>query len=239
MAFMPAHVHLMVISLLLTGLGLTAAGAVLIYALVTDRRPLLNKTVIGAGAIGATYLVLLLGASLLSSEQVLDQGEPKYFCEIDCHIAYSVEYVTTTKTLGSGSSRATAAGQFYVIVIRTWFDAETTSAGRGDAPLNPNPRGVRVFDDRGRRFRTSLEGMQALEGPAGKSVPLWQGLRPGDSYETSLVFDLPADAENPRLLLADTEPLTLLLVGHENSLLHKKVYFSLAGPANALSADWR
>jgi len=40
-------------------------------------------------------------------------------------------------------------------------------------------------------------------------------------------------------LLADTEPMTLLFVGHENSLLHKKVYFSLEGPANAHIADWR
>ena len=47
------------------------------------------------------YVVLLLGASLASLELVLDLGEPKYFCEIDCHIAYSVEYVTTTKALRS------------------------------------------------------------------------------------------------------------------------------------------
>ena len=233
MAFMPAYVPLMVMPLLLAGIGLGVAGVVFVYALVADRRTLLNKSVLGAGAIGGVYVVLLLGASLLSSEQVLDQGEPKYFCEIDCHITYSVEYVTTTRILGSGSTQAAAEGQFYVVVVRTWFDPETTSAGRGDAPLNPNPRGVRVIDDRGRHFRTSLEGMKALEGPAGQSVPLWQGLRPGDSYETTLVFDLPHDAENPRLLLADTEPLTLLFVGHENSLLHKKVYFSLDGPALA------
>ena len=58
-------------------------------------------------------------------------------------------------------------------------------------------------------------------------VPLDQPLRPGESYEATLVFELPADAQNPRLWLTDPEIVNWVLIGHENSFFHKKVYFGL------------
>jgi len=57
-----------------------------------------------------------------------------------------------------------------------------------------------------------------------------QALRPSESYTTQLVFDLPPGARKPRLLIASpTNPawVGLLLVGEENGLLHKKVFFCL------------
>jgi len=45
-------------------------------------------------------------------------------------------------------------------------------------------------------------------------------LRPGKSYLTTFVFDVPADARNPRLLITDVDLVTRLLVDHENSPLH-------------------
>lgn len=62
---------------------------------------------------------------------------------------------------------------------------------------------------------------------AAHNVALTHELRPGESCDSVLVFDLPADARNPRLLLADWYPVTMLLIGHESSFLHKKTYFQL------------
>jgi hypothetical protein len=81
-----------------------------------------------------------------------------------------------------------------------------------------------VVDEAGRQYATSLAGQKAL---VAHNVPLTHELRPGESYDSVLVFDLPADARNPRLLLADWDPVTMLLIGHENSFLHKKIYFQL------------
>ena len=86
---------------------------------------------------------------------------------------------------------------------------------------------VHVVDDQGRWIPASLEGMKALDVPAAKMVPLDQSLRPGDSYETTLVFDLPHDVRNPKLWLTDPELVNWMLIGHENSFFHKKVYFAL------------
>ncbi len=44
----------------------------------------------GAILIAAGYFILLTGVSFASSEKVLPAGGWKYFCEIDCHLAYSL-----------------------------------------------------------------------------------------------------------------------------------------------------
>jgi hypothetical protein len=170
---------------------------------------------------------LLLAFSFASEERVLVAGEKKYFCEVDCHLAYSIVDVRTTKALGSGEKQAMAGGNFYVVTLRTYFDEKTISANRGNGPLNPNLRLVRVLDEQGRSFGPSLEGLMAVDARAEKMIPLDQPLRPGEAYETTLVFDVPADAKNPRLWLTDPILVNWLLIGHENSFFHKKVYFAL------------
>jgi len=54
-----------------------------------------------------------------------------------------------------------------------------------------------------------------------------QSLRPGESYITELVFDVPKSARGLRLLLIEDDPETRFVIGHENSLLHKKIYFDV------------
>ena len=130
------------------------------------------------------------------------------------------------KTLGRDANQVTAQGTFYIVTLKTWFDERTISSRRPkDMPLWPNPRVVHAVDEQGRRFSTSLEGQRAVE--ASGSVPLDQPLRPGESYTTVFVFDLPADSTHPRLLVTALDLLTYLLIGHENSFLHKKVFFRL------------
>jgi hypothetical protein len=52
-------------------------------------------------------------------------------------------------------------------------------------------------------------------------------LRPGESYSTTLVFDLPTEIKNPTLLIREGELVTHLVIGHENSPLHKKTRFQI------------
>ena len=53
-------------------------------------------------------------------------------------------------------------------------------------------------------------------------------LRPAESYATELEFRVPKDASGLRLLL-NTAPAwpDHLVIGDENSWMHKKTYFSL------------
>lgn len=44
---------------------------------------------------------------------------------------------------------------------------------------------------------------------------------------TTLVFDLPDDSRRPRLFLGDPPGIERFVIGHENSLFHRKIYFEL------------
>ena len=67
----------------------------------------------------------------------------------------------------------------------------------------------------------------ALARIGGRSTLLTEPLRPGESYTTDFVFDVPQDAQGLRLLITEDCPETHFVIEHENSLLHKKIYFGV------------
>ena|SRR2546421_2461775 len=67
----------------------------------------------------------------------------------------------------------------------------------------------------------------ALARIGGTSTPLTEPLRPGESYTTDFVFDVPKDAQELRLQITADCPETHIVIEHENSLLHKKIYFGV------------
>jgi len=176
----------------------------------------------------ALYAAVLIGFSLVSRDELLSQGQQKYFCEVDCHLAYSLLEVKTLPRLGDRAREAVARGTFYVVRARTWFDERTISPWRPrDVPLTRSPRRVLVLDDTGREFLPSPAGQQALESVEGLQASLSGPLIPGQSSTTDLVFDLPGSVKTPRLLIAASEGITRFLIGNENSFFHAKTYFEL------------
>ncbi|HXM36265.1 MAG TPA: hypothetical protein VN920_13820, partial [Pyrinomonadaceae bacterium] len=153
--------------------------------------------------------------------------EEKHFCEIDCHLGYSLIETRQMQTIGAGPAQATANGMFTVVTIKTRFDETTINPSRGNGLLYPNSRVLTLVDDQGRKYTPSTSGQQALEASATAGTPLTTPLRPGTFYTTTVVFDLPADAKNPTLLINEGEWVTHLVIGHENSLLHKKTRFQI------------
>jgi hypothetical protein len=197
------------------------------HALFMRKRLRLKLALAAIVCLLTLYLGLMLAFSLLSTEKRLARGEEKHFCEIDCHLAYAVSDLVKTKTIGEGANQAGAAGVFYVVTVRTRFDEQTISRGRGDASLTPNSRVLTVRDARGQSFDPSVEGMRALELSSAGGTPIWTALRPGESYNTTYVFDLPETVASPALLIREGELVTPFIIGHENSPLHKKVLFRL------------
>jgi hypothetical protein len=186
-----------------------ATAAVLIFWFA--RKPKFARvagTAVGIG--GVLYFGLLLGFSASSHDRALALGQEKYFCEIDCHLAYAVVDV---------KSQVRGDSKHYVVTLRTRFDETTISPRRPkDAPLLPSPREVRVIDSSGRSYEPVLTAGASLIMP----------LRPGDSYNTEISFRIPKDASGLRLLI-QTIPAwpDRVLIGDENSWLHKKTYFAL------------
>jgi hypothetical protein len=182
-------------------LGCGAAALLAAFSLILKRpdaaRLIAKLAAGGVGAYGALFLI----ASLTSTDRTLGPGEEKHICEVDCHLAYSVVAVKT-------------AGTRYVVTVKVRFDETTISPHRGMAPLTPNSRYVAIVDGRGRRYEAPTDALH-------------RQLVPGESYATDLVFDLPPDAKDLRLILANHDVETPFIIGHENSFFHGKTTFRL------------
>ncbi|MFZ0818563.1 MAG: hypothetical protein WAM91_00720 [Candidatus Acidiferrales bacterium] len=179
------------------------------------------------------YSATLFGASLASQELTLPPGAEKYFCEIDCHLAYSVTDAKTAAAIGADSSAVKAQGRFVIVAVRTRFDKTAISRHRGNGPLVPSPREVTLLDSAGQSYAVSEAGQQALVAMGESGVSMMQPLRPGESYVSRLVFDLPVGITNLRLLIASpSNPrwISTVIIGDEESVWHKKVLLAL-GPA--------
>ena len=190
------------------GLLLAIAAALIFYFAHKQKLARMAAWTIGAGA--TVYFAILLGFSAFSHETSLGHGQEKYFCEIDCHLAYSVVDI---KSVTDGSTKN------YVVTLKTRFDETTISPQRPkDAPLTPSPRDVRLIDASGREYSPTAESGTSLMTP----------LKPSDFYMTQLEFKLPADASGLRLLVR-TAPAwpDHFVIGDENSWLHKRTYFAL------------
>lgn len=217
-AFVPQLAPLVLLAFLGAGFLVFCSLVAGLVALAA-RRFGLAKILGAAGlTVALVYGGLVLGTALFSSERTLTGSERKYFCEMDCHVAYSI---TDTFTTNDGAR---------MVTLRTWFDPSTIASFRGNAPLTPNPRVVYIVDESGRRSGPSATATRAWEQRRGHSTPLTQELRPGESYTTTFVFEVPEGAVHLRFFIGDTPGPENLLIGHENSPFHGKVYFALPEP---------
>src|SRR6185503_4218675 len=141
-----------VMALLGTGFLMGTAGLIFVYTILTRKILGTIAVLLSASVILVLYLVAMLALSFSSSEQALTRGQEKHFCEIDCHLAYSIVAVTDAKTLGDSAAQITAAGTFRSVTIKTRFDENTISPGRGNGLLYPNSRVVTLVDEQGRRY---------------------------------------------------------------------------------------
>jgi hypothetical protein len=228
MAFVPPLAPFVVLAFLATAATLFLAVLAVAIALLAHRSRLATVVGLASMVVAGGYVGLLLLLSVTSRQTVLPPGGKKYFCEIDCHLAYSVDNVTLLKGIETGAGTLRPEGVFYVVSVRTWFDPGTIASFRGNGPLTPNPRSVSIVDEQGRWYEPSGQATAALLAlGTSKSTPLTQALRPGESYTTSFVFELPNTVRHPLLLVTGRPTVERFLLGHEDSLLHKKVYLGL------------
>lgn len=199
----------------LIGLGLIVA----VWGVLQRNRLLARRGLQVAGGVAGLYLVVLGGVGLASHERVLPVGAEKYFCELDCHLAYSVEQVIPVSTGGSKPGT-------WAVKLKTRFDQRTISPTRGDAPLWPNPRQLYLVGSDGNAYGAEAELDRSL---SDSSTPITTALRPGQSYSSYIGFVLPPGVKPTRLEVAEDLFLNGFLIGHERSWLHRATYFELGG----------
>jgi len=205
------------LALLGTAFILFAATIFLVQSLIVRKMGRARLALALMLIVGVVYLGAMLVFSFASRDKLLAQGQEKHFCELDCHLAYSIANVAQAKTIGEDASLVRAQGQFTIITIKTRFDETTIASWRGSGLLSPNDRAFVLVDERGRRYAPSAQA----------GTPITTPLRPGESYTTDVAFDLPQDAKPAVLVLNESAWETHLLIGHENSLLHGKAKFQI------------
>ena len=172
--------------LVLSG-GLVAAVLTTAVALFLGKPRVVRWTWRLTAIAGVAYLVLLIGFAIVSRERLLRQGQEKYFCEIDCHLAYSVVDVKE-----NASPRLPL--KQYRVTVRTRFDEKTISEHRGKAPLTPGPRIAKLIDSSGRQYAPTQSEELAFNAE----------LLPGESYNAALTFEVPTDAKDLKLLVTSS-----------------------------------
>jgi hypothetical protein len=206
-----------------TVLLLFALACVAGYFAARDRMRAARRVGWAAAGVTGIYAAALAGFSAAAGEREVVAGGEKYFCELDCHLAYSIAGVE--RPLSSGTDDA--APGLEVVKLRVRFDPQTTGPRRGDHPLHPNPRRVRLIASDGHSYAPSEVALEAVEARSGSQPALDDPLRPGESAIIPLIFALPAGARGERLLLTERSPETYFLIGHENSFFHPRTAFRL------------
>lgn len=176
---------------------------------------------LAAGGIIAAYALALLGSSAMAPAMDVAAGGEKYFCEIDCHLAYSIAGVERRP---AGTD---AEGGVEIVRLRVRFDRATAGPRRDDRPVVPTARRVRLFASDNRTYGPYFGSEHLPEAHPALSAELDTPLRPGASVIVPLAFRLPKGVTGERLLLTDRSPRTRFLIGHENSFFHPRAAFRL------------
>ena len=210
----------------LSGLGLVAGGALVLFALRTHRTDLAKYVGLFALGWATLYLVVLAGTSLTSQETVLGLKERKAFCGfyLDCHLGVSVEAVQRVTHFGEGPDAVQADGVFYLITVRVSNDGVEARL-----PLQ-NPEAT-LTDAYGTAYRRSPDAERAFATAEDVPMAFTREVSAGESYTKTLVFDVPTDVRAPQLLITTGVALErfieLFLIGDEDSLFHRKTVFAV------------
>jgi len=218
-----------VLLLLATVIGVGGLVLAAILSHVMGAR--LRAVALGIGALSwlGLYTVGVLVTSLASHETVLAAGTTKRFCGfyLDCHLGVAVLSDSTAPAM-AGSREV---GTYHV--LRLQF---SSSALR--ATLTPYDLRIQVVDADGRRYERDLEAEARLYG--GTLGPLARPIRAGESYTAPVVFSLPRDVTTPRLFVGEglgiDRVIEGVLIGDEDSFLHRKTMLALPGQSESRRA---
>ena len=154
-----------------------------------------------------SYLVLWGIFYFISSDKVVPIGTD--ICFDDWCV--SVTKFERPKTLGKENQELTPHGQFIILNITM------SNQARGIAQKPSEPR-VHIVDEKGNSYSFSTEGQQALEKQIGNQIPIDERLELHESLETQLVFDIPKDARNLKVLIEEGPLITKLLFSENKAV---------------------
>ncbi len=214
--------------MLMTIGGLIVAAVLLMISIATKNVWLRNFVFGGVAVWFVFYFVMLFGFSATINEKNLALNEPKEFCGfyLDCHMHTAVTDVRKTKTIGN----KTANGEFYIVKVKVFSDARAATIGLITVDAH-------VVDGAGQKYDRDMTAESKLP----TQPDFEKRISPVESFEKEIVFDLPDNISNPRLDIREgygiDQAIEAILVDDEDSILHKRNYFSLERSAQTAAVQ--
>lgn len=212
---------IMGVLLLAMTIGGLIIAAILLAISVFVRMTWLRNFVFGGVAVWLVfYFAMLFGFSVTSEDKDLALNEPKEFCGfyLDCHLHTSVTDVRTAKTIGN----KTANGEFYIVKVKVFSDAKAATLGLLTVDAH-------VVDGAGSKYDRDTMAEANLQ----PQPDFEKTISPVERLEKEIVFDLPENIQRPRLDVREgygvDRAFEAVLIGDEDSILHKRSYFKLEG----------
>jgi hypothetical protein len=208
--------------------GLLVAMILFVISILTKKTWLRSFVLGGVAVWFVFYFAMLVGFSLASKEKALAVNEPKEFFGfyLDCHMHTAVSGVRKTKTIGNKTSN----GEFYIVKVKVFSDARTAVLGLMAVDAH-------VVDAAGRTYARDMDAEAGLS----PQPDFEKSIAPVDSFEKEIVFDLPANVQNPRLDIREghgiDHTIEAVLIDDEDSVLHKRNYFSLTESAQTAAVQ--
>ena len=208
-----------VLLMLMTIGGLVVAAVLFAISIFTKKTWLRNFVFGGVAVWFVFYFAMLFGFSVTSEEKNLAMNQPKEFCGfyLDCHMHTSVTDVRTAKTIGN----KTANGEFYIVKVKVFSDAKAATIGLLTVDAH-------VVDTSNQIYTRDMDAESQLAA----QPDFEKKISPVESFEKEIVFDLPGSVKNPRLDIREgygiDHAIEAVLVGDEDSILHKRNYFVLS-----------
>ena len=219
------------ILLLLTILTVGALGGIAFFARRRNNHTLTRLALGVVGVIAVGYSALLLVASATSHERTLARGDVKWFCGfyLDCHLGLSVDGTEAVKSIMSPRGAIAASGTFYVVRLRLHNSARNPAIN-----MTLYEPVAKIVDAAGHEYSRSAAGEQAIASASTTAKPLPREMQvTHEPAYATIVFDLPTDVREPRLLITDgwvvDRALEFVLINDENSVLHPKTLLALDG----------
>src|SRR5271165_3289865 len=192
---------LLILMVLATGVAIVIAIVALFLRRWTDA----GRFLAGIVVVWAVYLGVGTVAAIKSPQHIMAPGEDRCFDEM----CFAVTGYNRTPSRNAGRS-------YYSVYVRI------TNRSRGRAQRELGRKGV-VIDRSGRVYEVSTEGMHAKSPVDGLAFPgLDAEVGPGQSLETTLVFELPSEVDYPGFALGSNLGLNpaRIVLGDEDHFLH-------------------
>jgi hypothetical protein len=184
-------------------------AAILIYRKLRGRP--VRRLVIAIATCFSVYAVILIGVSLTSKTRDLALGTNKCFDDWCATVA------------GSRPLPLPNAAETKLLAVTL-----TVSNRARQAAFRPSQPRVTLVLPSGSEVSPSSLGQREFEKTAGPQEDLARRLVAGDSFQTTVVFEVPAATRDASVVLLEGPAfITRFLVGDENSFLHRKMVYPI------------